>query len=177
MLPEISATHSKIRFFWRKNCKNWHFRLFILGGKGVRLVRIFFWGDPHWLGVKLHGIPKRRPGPPQPTGSRFWPPRIEKRHFSQVFHENLSFLVYFHRSAGRLHDTRNFFQQQVGQNIPIWEVQSKISNIWPPKSSIPKPSSTSHFQSFKLWKWLVELGFDIEDLGVKCCRFLIAPLI
>ena len=43
-MSEISATTSKIRFFWRKNCKNWHFRMFILGGKGVRLVRNFFLG-------------------------------------------------------------------------------------------------------------------------------------
>ena len=31
----------KLDFFWRKNGKNWHFRLFILGGKGVR-PKIFF---------------------------------------------------------------------------------------------------------------------------------------
>ena len=43
-MSEISATISKITFFWRKKCKNWHFRLFILGGKGVRLVRNFFLG-------------------------------------------------------------------------------------------------------------------------------------
>ena len=139
----------KLDFFGEKNAKIGIFDCSFWEGRGCAWSEIFFCGDPHWLGVKPHGRPKRRPGPPQPTGSRFWPPRIEKWHFSQVFHENLSFLVYFYRSAGTLPDTRNFFQQQVGQNIPTWGMQSKIGNIWPPKSSIPKPTLTNHFQTLK----------------------------
>ena len=120
----------KLDFFGEKIAKIGIFDCSFWEGRGCTWSEIFFWGDPHWLGVKPHGRPKRRPGPSQPTGSRFWTLRIEKRHFFHVFNENLSFLVYFHRSAGRLRDTRNFFQQQVGQNIPIWGVQSKIRFFW-----------------------------------------------
>ncbi len=68
---EIPATLMKIRFFFEKKH---HFRGFrgpILSMMGVRLVRNFFWGDRHRLGVKPHSRPKSRTGPPQPSASRF----------------------------------------------------------------------------------------------------------
>ena len=72
----------KLDFYGEKNAKIGIFDCSFWEGRGCAWSEIFFWDDPHWLGVKPHGRPKRRPGPPQPTGNRFWPPRIEKSIFS-----------------------------------------------------------------------------------------------
>ena len=61
----------KLDFFGEKNAKIDVFESSIWTGRGCAWSEIFFWGDPHWLGVKPHGRPKRRPRPPQPPGSRF----------------------------------------------------------------------------------------------------------
>ena len=61
----------KLDFFGEKNAKIGIFDCSFWEGRGCAWSEIFFWGDPHWLGVKPHGRPKRRPGPPQPPGSRF----------------------------------------------------------------------------------------------------------
>ena len=137
-MSEISATTSKIRFFWRKNCKNWHFRLFILGAKGVRLVRNFFLGWSTLVRSKTSWQTKKTSGTSPAHWESILTSQDRKKAFSQVFNENLSFLVYFYMSAVRFRDTRNFFQQQVGQNIPIWGVHSKIGNIWRPQILDPK---------------------------------------
>ena len=73
----------KLDFFGEKNAKIGIFDCSFWEGRRCAWSEIFFWGDPHCLAVKPHGRPKTRPGPPQPTGSRFWPPRIEKRHFPE----------------------------------------------------------------------------------------------
>ena len=149
-MSEISVTTSKIRFFWRKKCKNWHFRLFILGGKGVRLVRNFFLRWSTLVRSKTPWQTKKTSGTSPAHWESILTSQDRKMGFYPIFNENFSFLEYFCRSAGRPPDTKNFFQQQVKQNIPIWGAHSKIGNIWPAKSSIPKPSSTSHFQTLKL---------------------------
>ena len=41
---------------------------------------------------------------------------------------------------------RNFCQQQIGQNRPIWGARPKIGNIWPPKTSTPKSCLWPYFQ-------------------------------
>ena len=61
----------KLDFFGEKNAKIDDFESSIWTGRRCAWSEIFFWGDQHWLGVNPHGRPKRRPGPPQPTGSRF----------------------------------------------------------------------------------------------------------
>ena len=61
----------KLDFFGEKNAKIGIFDCSFLEGRGCAWSEIFFLGDPHWSAVKPHGRPKRRPGPPQPTGSRF----------------------------------------------------------------------------------------------------------
>ena len=61
----------KLDFFGEKIAKIGIFDCSFWEGRGCAWSEIFFCGDPHWLGVKPHGRPKRRPGPPQPTRSRF----------------------------------------------------------------------------------------------------------
>ena len=68
---------------------------------GALWQNFFFWGDRPFLGVKPHGRPKSRTGPPQPSRSRFWHPRIEKSHFFNFFNENFSFLEHFCSSLGK----------------------------------------------------------------------------
>ena len=139
----------KLDFFSKKNTIFADFEGQFFLWWGCAWSEIFFWGDRHRLGVKPHGRPKSRTGPPQPSVSRFWFPRIEKSHFFIFFNENFSFFRFFHRQPGGSPDARNFFQQQVEQNRPIWGAHQKIGNIWPPKSSIPKSSFVNYFQNFQ----------------------------
>ena len=61
----------KLDFFGEKIAKICIFDCAFWEERGCASSEFFFWGDPHWLGVKPRGRPKRRPGPPQPNGSRF----------------------------------------------------------------------------------------------------------
>ena len=71
----------KLDFFSKKNTIFADFEGQFFLWWGCAWSEIFFWGDRHRLGVKPHGRPKSRTGPPQPSVSRFWFPRIEKSHF------------------------------------------------------------------------------------------------
>ena len=73
----ISATFSKIKFFFSIFAQNRHFRFFILSGMGVRLVKNFFWCDAHWFGVKPHGRPKSRTRPPRGVTNIFSSPIMD----------------------------------------------------------------------------------------------------
>ena len=52
--------------------------------------------------------------------------------------ENVGFLMFLDRALGGSPGLRNFYQQQIEQNRPMWGAHPKIGNIWPPKLSTPK---------------------------------------
>ena len=61
----------KFDFFVGKNAKIDVFEGSIWKVEGCAWSEIVFCGDPHWLGVKPHGGPKRHPRPPQPSRAQF----------------------------------------------------------------------------------------------------------
>ena len=82
-----------------------------------------------------------------------------KTSIFRFFNENYSFFNRFWRDPEGSPCARNFFQQQVEQNRPIWGAHQKSGNIWPPKSSIPKSSFVNYFQSFLNLLFLLDLGY------------------
>ena len=74
---EISASHLLNAWFfvWKTSFSRISRGDFLYDGGGCAWSKIVFWGDRNRLGVKPHGRPKSRTGSPQPSRSRFWPPR------------------------------------------------------------------------------------------------------
>ena len=110
--PEISAISGSPKFL---NLQNFfkiffekvdfsRFRRSIFSMMGVRLVRNFFWGDRHRLGVKPHGRPKSRTRPPRGDINVFSSLRELKIQFSrkimffpsQILHFSPS--IWYHNS-------------------------------------------------------------------------------
>ena len=115
--------------------------------RGCAWSEISVWVILDILGEKSFLPTQSCVAPPQPSGSRFLSPRIEKSHFFTFWIGNLSFRSYFGRPPGRSPAAGNFFQHQIDQNIPIWGAHQKIDNIWPPKSSIPNQPLSLGFRN------------------------------
>ena len=57
-------------------------------GRRCPSTKIFFWGDRPYLGVKRHGRPKSRTGPPRGVINIFSPPRSPKIRKASFFTNN-----------------------------------------------------------------------------------------
>ena len=153
------------------------FSIVHFGREGGAPGQKFFLGWSTLVRSKTSWQTKKTSGTSPAHWGRFWPLRIEKRHFFQFFNEDFSFLEYFCRSAG-------------GPLIPEISSSNKLSKIYLSEGRTQKlatfdtPNTRSQILArqavlteFKVWKCLAELGFGIEDLGgVKCCCFLGAPI-
>ncbi len=84
-LSDSMFNHLRKHEFEFEKLQNWWFRGAVFSTRGCARPEISFWRDTHRLGIKPHGRPKRRLTPPQPPGSRFWYPIIEKYRFVADF--------------------------------------------------------------------------------------------
>ena len=138
--PQKFRQHlQKLYFFSKKNIKTADFEVWFFWWWGCARPEISVCVILGWLEEKSFLRTQSCAAPPQPSGSRFWPPRIEKYQFFRFFSENFSFSQPFCRPLGGSPIPRNFYQQQVEQNRRTCGARSKIGNIWPPKFSISKP--------------------------------------
>ena len=64
--------------FFSKKSIFWDFDVRFFQWRGCAWSEIFLWADRHRLGVKPHGRPKSRTGPPCGDINRFWPVTTNK---------------------------------------------------------------------------------------------------